>query len=632
MPGGDLRERLVQPLAIERERRRERPRGQRGRRSPAGSAAAARELLRSSDTFVSLGGASDGDASDGGSKHADAYPAGAGWGPGECACSCVRGLRGLLGLAPSDDPRRSPCGQRRVSERDASPARADAARARHGVEASRSLQRGLGASASAPALGAVDVCEEGLHARYALLDVIGVGASATCYRCERVLHGSLPGGLATVFAAKAISKAGASRSALCALRREAVLLRAASHPNLVRLEAAFECEQRLTLVLQLCEGGELLQLLLGRPEHKLAEAEAARVLCQLGGALAHLHGLGVAHRDVKPDNVLLSQQGCVAAVKLCDLGSAATLHAGAAGAGALRWAERPRGGAEGGAGAAAQREHDGRWASFAPPSPSDWPDAAAPAGTPGYLAPELRSGSTWGSGVDVWALGVLAHLCLSGSLPFCPGEGHRPADARARAPADARLTPRICPPPAVLSPCPPLCAERDALPLSLDEGAAAAEYALQLTGGPWEAVSAEGRRAVAAMLRVRPELRPTAQQVAESPWARSAAGAADADGSEPPCRAGAAEDGLSALAAHAAGSSGRYAPPTPADRSREQSAGSTPSAASTEMRRPLHDDEPPDARCSHSRAHPLPAGHTLGAAARGDGHRSSPWPWERWLR
>lgn len=116
-----------------------------------------------------------------------------------------------------------------------------------------------------------------------------------------------------------------SPSAIARARREGELLSFHPHSGLPRCDAVFQREDgAIVLVLELVEGLPLSELL-GSPSLSRAHAEA--ILDHLIAALAHLHGSDIAHRDVKPENVMITPQlwaspsaaGCV---KLVDLGIA----------------------------------------------------------------------------------------------------------------------------------------------------------------------------------------------------------------------------------------------------------------------------------------------------------------------
>ncbi|KAK5312312.1 class II myosin [Exophiala xenobiotica] len=90
------------------------------------------------------------------------------------------------------------------------------------------------------------------------------------------------------------------------------------HPNVVELHRAFGYQGHEYLVMELCDNGSLSDLL--RTQGTMTLFETAKVLIQLLGALRYIHGQGVVHRDVKPQNVLLDTNGNA---KLGDFGLAA---------------------------------------------------------------------------------------------------------------------------------------------------------------------------------------------------------------------------------------------------------------------------------------------------------------------
>ncbi len=122
--------------------------------------------------------------------------------------------------------------------------------------------------------------------------------------------------------------------ALAALRREAAVLAAARHPNVVELHALGTHERRLALATELLEGGDLVALAGADPAH-WGEAFLAVL-----AALRHLHAAGWAHRDVKARNVLLGADG---RARLIDFASAAPLGAAAPSGGVTPGHARPAG-------------------------------------------------------------------------------------------------------------------------------------------------------------------------------------------------------------------------------------------------------------------------------------------------
>ncbi|HEV3440596.1 MAG TPA: serine/threonine-protein kinase [Gemmata sp.] len=146
------------------------------------------------------------------------------------------------------------------------------------------------------------------------------------------------------------------------------------HPNIVRA-LAFETDGDIDyLVFELVEGGSLGDKL--EECRKFSEAEAIRIITQVGQALEYAHSRGVIHRDVKPDNVLVLPDG---RVKLTDFGLAKTIDA----------------------------------------DDDNLTRPASGLGTPQFMAPEqFASAKTAGVRSDVYSLGVTLYNLITGRLPF----------------------------------------------------------------------------------------------------------------------------------------------------------------------------------------------------------------------
>ena len=130
-------------------------------------------------------------------------------------------------------------------------------------------------------------------------------------------------------------------------------------------------------------GSSLAELCERLVRHGLSEAEASALTKQMGAAIAYLHSQGVVHRDLKPENLLLTRDAGANAdnttaddtVKICDFGLSVALGRN----GTLS-------------------EKQGTWAYWAP-------EMFAPVGT-------------YGKQVDMWSLGVILYIILSGRHPF----------------------------------------------------------------------------------------------------------------------------------------------------------------------------------------------------------------------
>jgi serine/threonine-protein kinase len=144
---------------------------------------------------------------------------------------------------------------------------------------------------------------------YEIFGVIGRGSFGTVFRGRQLASGRevaikvLPTGR------------GASRDAIKRFLREISALGQLDHPNLVAVLGAGEGPDYLFLIMELAGGGSVKQQL--AEGEGLPLAEALDLALQLTDGLAHAHARGFAHRDVKPENVLLDEGG---RVKLCDFG------------------------------------------------------------------------------------------------------------------------------------------------------------------------------------------------------------------------------------------------------------------------------------------------------------------------
>lgn len=216
---------------------------------------------------------------------------------------------------------------------------------------------------------------------YSLNERIGVGEFATVHRAERLGVGPV--------AVKLFSRAteGANASATARIEREAELLKlAAPHRNVVAFVELIGAHEKCgssrkarqassnvrAIVMEFVDGCDLLALMRARAS-VFAEREARDLFSQLLRAVAHLHATGIAHRDIKLENVLVSRPDNV--VKLCDFGFARRVVSA-----------------------------DDRMATLC--------------GSPSFLAPELARRREYTLAVDAWACGVVLFVMLSGSPPF----------------------------------------------------------------------------------------------------------------------------------------------------------------------------------------------------------------------
>jgi serine/threonine protein kinase len=101
------------------------------------------------------------------------------------------------------------------------------------------------------------------------------------------------------------------------IRRELEIHQNLAHPNILRFLSWFHDDTRVFLVLEYAPGGNLYDLLLKQPQHRLNERYAAQYIAQTAEALRYTHNKNVMHRDIKPENILL---GLHNEIKLADSG------------------------------------------------------------------------------------------------------------------------------------------------------------------------------------------------------------------------------------------------------------------------------------------------------------------------
>lgn len=129
---------------------------------------------------------------------------------------------------------------------------------------------------------------------------IGSGGFGSVFKGESFLYPDVK------VAIKQMFKSSIQASLMDSIKAENKVLMKLDHPNIVKYFDMFEDEHYIFIVMNYIDGVTLSELL---GKRKLDESEASKIMFQLASALAHCHSLKIAHRDIKPDNVLIDDDG-----------------------------------------------------------------------------------------------------------------------------------------------------------------------------------------------------------------------------------------------------------------------------------------------------------------------------------
>ncbi|KAI4317927.1 hypothetical protein L6164_025753 [Bauhinia variegata] len=202
--------------------------------------------------------------------------------------------------------------------------------------------------------------------KYQLIRLLGRGSFAKVYQGKSLIDNS-------TVAVKIIDKAKTDAAMEPRIVREIdAMRRLQHHPNIIKIHEVLATKSKIYLIVEFAAGGELFAKI--SRKGRLTEPVARRYFQQLVSALCFCHQTGVAHRDLKPQNLLLDKDGNL---RVSDFGLSAL-------------PEQLKNGM-----------------------------LHTACGTPAYTAPEILSRRSYdGSKADAWSCGLILYVLLAGYLPF----------------------------------------------------------------------------------------------------------------------------------------------------------------------------------------------------------------------
>ncbi|GMJ00868.1 calcium-dependent protein kinase 17 [Hibiscus trionum] len=264
---------------------------------------------------------------------------------------------------------------------------------------------------------------EDVRSIYYIGTELGRGQYGVTYLCTHKATGEQ-------FACKTIAKRKlASKVDIDDVRKEVQIMHhLTGQPNIVELKGAYEDTHSVHLVMELCAGGELFDRIIAKGHY--TERAAASLLRTIVQIVHTCHSMGVFHRDLKPENFLMLNQDEDSPVKATDFGLSLFYKPG-----------------------------------------DVFTDIV---GSAYYIAPEVLQ-RNYGPEADIWSIGVMLYIFLSGVPPFW-------------AENDNGIFNEI------------LCGN------------------VNFTSNPWPSISPQAKDLVKKMLTLDPKQRLTAQQVLDHPW------------------------------------------------------------------------------------------------------------------
>ncbi|XP_054161595.1 twitchin-like isoform X2 [Oppia nitens] len=210
---------------------------------------------------------------------------------------------------------------------------------------------------------AVDIKTSSVYDFYDILEEIGTGAFGVVHRCREKKTGH-------IFAAKFIPVSHPLEKSI--IRKEIDIMNQLHHMKLIRLHDAFEDDDEMVLIYEFMSGGELFERITDEG-YKMSESEAQHYVRQIIEGVKHMHEKNIIHLDLKPENIMCQKKSSNQ-IKIIDFGLATKLN-----------------------------PHE---------------VVKISTGTAEFAAPEIAEREAVGFYTDMWAVGVLTYVLLSGLSPF----------------------------------------------------------------------------------------------------------------------------------------------------------------------------------------------------------------------
>jgi serine/threonine kinase 38 len=214
---------------------------------------------------------------------------------------------------------------------------------------------------------------------YESLSIIGRGAFGEVHVCREIKTGK-------IYAVKKIKKdVLLEKNQIIHIRSEQQFMSKVKSPWIVDLKASFQEDDYLYLIMEFCQGGDFMNLLIKKDI--LTEEEARFYTAELILAVESIHKLDCIHRDIKPDNILIDKNGHI---KLSDFGLAKISEKLVQPQNFKNNKNRPT--------------HQKNYSCV---------------GTAYYVAPEVLKKTGYSEDIDWWSVGVILFEMLVGYAPFC---------------------------------------------------------------------------------------------------------------------------------------------------------------------------------------------------------------------